>query len=327
MLYEGMRDRLFDAPGEWNVRRCPNPDCGLLWLDPMPTEEDIGKAYETYYTHQPASLVGGRATRSPLRRGVGRIKRAYVDLEFNAAPSLLRRLLAAPIYLMPWYRSELEFPLRALSDPKKGRMLDIGCGSGALVDLATRMGWDAEGIDVDAKAIESARQSAVPVRQGRLPDQRFPNAAFDLLISNHVIEHVHDPLSLLKECRRILSPKGRLVISTPNARSILHSRFLDSWFALDPPRHLHIFTPLGLGHLARAAGFKVAVVKTTARGAASTAIYSRNIRASGHITSDSLRSRFYLYGLLQGLHQARVTASDAFAGEDLTLEAAINVVQ
>jgi hypothetical protein len=50
-LYEGLKDRLFNAPGEWNLKRCPNPECGLLWLDPMPLEEDIGMAYETYFTH------------------------------------------------------------------------------------------------------------------------------------------------------------------------------------------------------------------------------------------------------------------------------------
>jgi 2-polyprenyl-3-methyl-5-hydroxy-6-metoxy-1,4-benzoquinol methylase len=322
LLYEGMRDRLFDASGEWNLRRCPARTCGLLWLDPMPMEEDIAEAYETYYTHQPTSAASAAPSILSLRRAVSAIKRAYVDLEFNAAPSLLRRVLAAPIYLMPWYQVELEFPLRILSDPQKGRMLDVGCGSGALVHLAARMGWEAEGIDVDPKAIACAKRSLLTVRLGSLLDQRFPNAAFDLLVSNHSIEHVHDPLSLLKECRRILSPKGRLVISTPNATSILHARFLADWFALDPPRHLHIFTPHSLRNLALAAGFKDAVVRTTARGAATTAIYSRSIRASGHVTAESQRSSLYLYGILHGLNQARLTMSDAyaFAGEDLMLD-------
>jgi len=54
MLYEGMRDRLFGTPGEWNLRRCPNRDCGLIRLDPMPLEADIGKAYADYFTHEVA---------------------------------------------------------------------------------------------------------------------------------------------------------------------------------------------------------------------------------------------------------------------------------
>lgn len=46
-----MRDRLFGAPATWSLSKCQNPGCGLVWLDPMPVEEDTGKAYERYYTH------------------------------------------------------------------------------------------------------------------------------------------------------------------------------------------------------------------------------------------------------------------------------------
>src|SRR5690348_6884927 len=53
LLYEGLTDRLFDAPGSWSLKLCPNPSCGLIWLDPMPIESDIAKAYERYYTHEP----------------------------------------------------------------------------------------------------------------------------------------------------------------------------------------------------------------------------------------------------------------------------------
>ena len=51
VLYAGLRDRLFSAPGEWNIKRCSNTSCGLLWLDPMPLETEVWKAYENYYTH------------------------------------------------------------------------------------------------------------------------------------------------------------------------------------------------------------------------------------------------------------------------------------
>lgn len=44
VLYSKMRDRNYSAPGEWSERRCSRPGCGLIWLDPQPVEEDIGKA-------------------------------------------------------------------------------------------------------------------------------------------------------------------------------------------------------------------------------------------------------------------------------------------
>ncbi len=51
LLYDNLEDRLFDAPGKWTLRRCASQDCGLVWLDPMPLEKEISKAYSKYYTH------------------------------------------------------------------------------------------------------------------------------------------------------------------------------------------------------------------------------------------------------------------------------------
>jgi hypothetical protein len=48
-LYHGLRDRLFGAPGTWTLMRCPK--CSLVWLNPHPVTEDIGKLYENYSTH------------------------------------------------------------------------------------------------------------------------------------------------------------------------------------------------------------------------------------------------------------------------------------
>ena len=50
-LYHDLRDRYFAAPGVWNLKRCKNASCGTVWLDPIPVKEDIGKAYQSYYTH------------------------------------------------------------------------------------------------------------------------------------------------------------------------------------------------------------------------------------------------------------------------------------
>ena len=50
-LYSAQPDRLFGAAGSWNLKQCSNRVCGLIWLDPMPLAEDIGKAYASYYTH------------------------------------------------------------------------------------------------------------------------------------------------------------------------------------------------------------------------------------------------------------------------------------
>lgn len=45
-LYADLDDHLFGVPGKWTFRKCTDTDCGLIWLDPIPTSDDIGKTYE-----------------------------------------------------------------------------------------------------------------------------------------------------------------------------------------------------------------------------------------------------------------------------------------
>lgn len=93
LLYQNLTDRLFGAPGTWNLRKCPNQKCGTVWLDPMPLEEDLYKAYATYYTHAPIpdSLV---------YRFRQRVKRGYAGLAYGYRQrvSLVDRILALPQY-------------------------------------------------------------------------------------------------------------------------------------------------------------------------------------------------------------------------------------
>src|SRR5438552_12368189 len=69
-IYQGVTDRMFSAPGVWNTRRCSSPDCGLLWLDPMPFEDDIGLAYDDYITHQGEFDDQGSDAISRFRRAI-----------------------------------------------------------------------------------------------------------------------------------------------------------------------------------------------------------------------------------------------------------------
>ena len=52
VLYRDLADRFFSVPGQWQLVRCPEADCGLVWLNPMPIEADLGLAYKTYFTHE-----------------------------------------------------------------------------------------------------------------------------------------------------------------------------------------------------------------------------------------------------------------------------------
>ena len=69
VLYDGLEDRLFGAAGTWRMRRCAAPQCRHLWLDPRPIEEDIGRVYDTYYTHAPLQQRPMSRLRTWVRQG------------------------------------------------------------------------------------------------------------------------------------------------------------------------------------------------------------------------------------------------------------------
>jgi SAM-dependent methyltransferase len=89
-----------------------------------------------------------------------------------------------------------------------------------------------------------------------LEDQHYPDASFDAVTLNHVIEHVPDPIQTLRECARILKKDGRLVILTPNSSSLGHRVFKQDWRGLEPPRHLHLFSMQSMRRTLELAGFR-----------------------------------------------------------------------
>jgi SAM-dependent methyltransferase len=143
-----------------------------------------------------------------------------------------------------------------LDDMPPGRLLDVGCGNGQFLALMQNEGWDVEGQEVDPVAAELAlKNHGVKIRVGRLEDIGYADDLFDAVVMSHVIEHVHGPIEILRECRRILKPGGCIVVITPNLQSLGHWYFRSCHMGLDPPRHLYLFTQRTLQNIARKAGF------------------------------------------------------------------------
>src|SRR5688572_23488991 len=101
-------DRLFEADGVWDFKRCLDPQCRLVWLDPMPLAEDIGKAYAHYYTHATQS-----SDRRPsfLKKFYLLMKRAYLAGRYGYRSGLnsgVAKLLGGMLYLFPVRRSGVD---------------------------------------------------------------------------------------------------------------------------------------------------------------------------------------------------------------------------
>jgi 2-polyprenyl-3-methyl-5-hydroxy-6-metoxy-1,4-benzoquinol methylase len=318
-LYESMADRSYAAPGRWSLLKCPTLSCGLVWLNPVPIEEDIGKAYQGYYTHsQPEPGP------SFLRDACWAIWHSYLGARFGYNQGVgpkWRRVLAPLALLHPGGRDELDaaaMHLRAPTQP--ARVLDIGCGSGVLLARMKSLGWQAEGVELDPDGVKAARARGVPVREGTLEQQAFPENHFDAVHSAHVIEHVYDPLSLLRECHRILKPGGRLVILTPNIESWGHKRFGSAWLNLDPPRHLILFSGATLRRAAEQAGLSVERLGSTVRSAWVYGALSECIRRTGRAEMKELgKPSNLLRGVCYQLHQRVALRRDPQAGDELRL--------
>jgi SAM-dependent methyltransferase len=126
---------------------------------------------------------------------------------------------------------------------KSGRLLDIGCSAGFLIDEAENYGWDVYGVDLSHWAIDFAKQKfgLQNVTQGVLNEVRYPDNFFDVVIMKDVIEHLINPKSELKEIHRILKPGGVICINTPNIVSLTSKILRARWWGINQA-HLYYFT-------------------------------------------------------------------------------------
>jgi len=160
---------------------------------------------------------------------------------------------------LSWISSKLNKPNHKI------RLLDVGCSSGAFLQVACRLGFIAEGVEPALQAAQSACNSGLKVHQGLLEDIKFSSHTFDIVTMFEVIEHIKDAYSLFKECYRIIKPGGLLMIGTANTDSWTARVMKSRWEYFDISRHgghISFFNPQSMRVLAERSGFKVESVKT-----------------------------------------------------------------
>ena len=129
---------------------------------------------------------------------------------------------------------------------RPGRMLEIGCGSGAFLHQMANLGWQVEGLEMNATAATRAHALGYPVRAATLENSPDPHEPYDLIVGWHVFEHLHDPVSVLHRLHRWSKSNGWLALSMPDAGSWEFKLFKDKWYALQVPTHVHHYTPNSL---------------------------------------------------------------------------------
>ena len=194
-------------------------DCGLMWIDPLPTREEVEARYRTAYSSgEYAPFAEAHDMRSLISR----------------------------------HRLE-----RVLEVARPGRWLDVGCSTGSFVAAAVRAGCVAEGLDISREAVEIARDAGLLAHHGRVEDFE-PTQPYDTITAFDVLEHSPEPRAFVKRLRGWLRPGGTLVLTLPDLRSI-YPRFLMGrhWFYFWPDEHLFYFDANTVTRLLRDAGFEI----------------------------------------------------------------------
>ncbi len=314
-LYERLSDRLFDAPGEWGHLQCRH--CGLVWLNPRPLLMDLGKVYRTYYTH------GRRQRFSSIREKAKRGLYSTVPGYEHVVSGWIWKQLGGALSWLPSWRERAVLGTMCLNGAGKGKLLDVGCGDGAFLSIMQDAGWEVTGIEPDPVAAKVAKEArGVPVIAGTLGDAKLTDESVDVVTLSHVIEHAYDPILLLRECRRILKPNGKVIVVTPNLASQGHQVFGNSWVHLDPPRHLYLFSPATLRSCCERAGMSIEMLRTSARNAGWVWAASKTIRRKGSFRREAdftWKLRFEGLRLQMREEASRRTRTGEEAGEELVL--------
>lgn len=207
----------------YNIVKCKN--CGLVYLIPRPAEDKIKRLYDSDYF-----------------QGKGFDRTVDYLKEYSAGDAAeYRRMLD----LIGRYKNG-------------GRLLDIGCGMGAFLDIALKGGWDVYGLEVSEYAAGLLKKRFRDnIINSSIKDGLFKNNYFDAINMMEVVEHLIDPIGDLKIIRKYLKQEGVLIVQTGNIESFPAKIKNKNWNYILVPGHVFYFSTKTIKMLLEAAGFKI----------------------------------------------------------------------
>jgi 2-polyprenyl-3-methyl-5-hydroxy-6-metoxy-1,4-benzoquinol methylase len=244
------RDEFFRSDrGTFTILRCAS--CGSLWLKNQPVGQRLLNAYANYYTHGTDGEVGD--TVSGLR---GWIRASYFRSRLTHPVGLLDRLVAGTIALAAYDTSGLDKGLRFVPPPP-AKILDYGCGNGKFLMRLQTLGYELHGAEYDPHLLGKLASAGIAIHHVATLKAKQWNRAFDHITLSHVLEHVPDPLALLRRLFGWLKPGGGLYLELPNADATGLDIFGRYWRGLEAPRHFSLPNRAALVTALERAGFEM----------------------------------------------------------------------
>ena len=216
------RDWTWRKRGDFNI--CPCGDCGLMYTSPRPSPETMRYYYEDCYSGENAQKMRSFMLESPLSRMISAYRVATIEKVKPLKPG--------------------------------DRVLDVGASYGAFIEYArTRRDIEAYAIDLDPGSIENfVNREDIDVRCGDLLDGHYPAGHFDVVTLFETLEHVYEPIEVLREVRRVLKPGGVVSLEVPSWDGLTRMVFGAYWLPLLLPTHLQHFSRRHLADCAKRAG-------------------------------------------------------------------------
>ena len=225
---------LFSVPSRYDGRKYPLyrcARCGLVRPVPLPYTEKT--KYDVY------DEEGITKCYDPVKRTIDFGSKEYSDYfkNFRQYGEYIRKLKIS------------------------GRHLDVGCGSGHLMRLSRDLGLSPEGVELNAGIMRAMREAGFVVHDAEICDPYYPDASYDLVTLNHVMEHIDDLGEFVRCLSRIVRPGGYVIMAVPYISGLIPRVLRTHWYGHGSGQHLNFYSVRSLTLLLKRHGFEVADVK------------------------------------------------------------------
>lgn len=218
LFLEGGKDFEYGVPGEFKQIKCEG--CGVVAMDPMPALNEILTFYPSDYHGygEPAS----------------RLTKWLIERNLRQRAKMYKKRIGS-----------------------KASILDVGAADGAHFSVWNEEpDWQLYGLEFNNEAAAKGRNAGWDIQTSTIETYDSKGKKFDLIIMNHLLEHVQNPRAVLRHAYDLLKPGGWIIGEVPSLKSWDFAIFGKYWGGCHWPRHLHQFTPESLTKTFEGAGFR-----------------------------------------------------------------------
>jgi len=146
---------------------------------------------------------------------------------------------------------------------KTNKILDMGCGTGFFLEEAKAKGWEVYGTELSESAIKICETKGITMQKISLSGGIFNDGMFDVITSFEVVEHINNPLEMVKDIHKVSRKGGLVYLTTPNFNAVERYILKNKYSIIEYPEHLVYFTAKTLNYLFTKNGFRAKKIKTT----------------------------------------------------------------